>query len=159
MEKINIDEETGIHYGVIDANLVTKWYKKCDTDFGEPCCPKCGKEVKYIDDIPEDCGYFCSDWEDNRNDYCCLRCKSTFEEDDVFPDRADFYFYDDGKLRACHPHDNTTISVSRSPYYTWMPPQVLGGEKAYCFGHEWFDWEAPYPVYTVENDLRIQPGE
>ena len=39
----NVDQETGIRYGVIPAHTVLDaWSFSFDADYGEACCPKCG---------------------------------------------------------------------------------------------------------------------
>ena len=160
----DIDPETGIRFGMINANLVGKWYEKCDADYGEATCPKCEGKVEDIDEAPEDPWLSNDGWEVCGSDYCCFECKYTFEVDVAFPDVADFYFYDDGELRACHPHDDQSISMSKSPYWTWVRTVEDRADwhrvKTYCFGHEWFEGGiAPYLMYSVEDGSIVQPGE
>ena len=40
----------------------------------------------------------------------------------------------------------------------WVEHTPEDGERAYCFGHDWFeDKAAPYPVYSVATGELVPP--
>lgn len=68
------------------------------------------------------------------------------------------------------------IFVSKSPFFTYAQfcsPCVPGacnldspladaveGNKCFCIGHDWFDdSKAPYPVFSVETGLPVEPSK
>lgn len=183
----NVDEENGIHYGVISVFDLPHFYESSTPDYGEPCCPKCGEEASDIDEAPDNYGVPCiktddgvhwypndSGWEDNGNELCCLNCKYTFEVCEAsFPETPDYWFHDEDGYRACVRGDDSDVFFSKSPYYTWAqfcspcapgaghlgnPTEEGVGAKTYCPGHDWFDGlKAPYNVYSVESDEPILP--
>jgi len=133
----NIDKENNIRYGVIHQNEVLQvWY-----DSSEPIypCESC--------EITE---------EEKENDGCCF-CEPIG------------FSVDNGKYIA-DSDDYGDIFITKSPYYTraqFCSPCAPGacyltnpcddGEKAYCFGHDWFEnGKAPYPVYRVCDDKLIE---
>jgi len=128
MGETNIDRTTGIRFGVISQNDVLQAW----ADSSEPDYgePTCG---------------------------CC-------------GDEPLGWGLDDGEYVAMA-DQHGEIMILRSPYYTkagFCSPCVPGachlsepcndGEKAYCFGHDWFDdGVAPYPVYSVETGKEVSP--
>lgn len=164
----NIDTDTGIRYGVISQNSVLQaWADSSEAEYGEPTCGKCGNPAISACDTPET-----SEWEElGPGDYACLECKRVFWSDEAFSDEPLGYSYEgDGyKLTDCLDSD---IFVLKSTYYTFAQfcsPCVPGagnldtpcenGPKTYCLGHDWFeDGQAPYPVYSIETNERINPN-
>lgn len=168
----NIDLETGIRYGVIHQNAVLQaWCDSSEGDYGDPSCPLCGNEaidinhpdVPVLDDDPDE-------WECNGRDFACLDCKCAFDSSEAFGDEPLGFTLDDGEYKA-QSDDYGDIFILESPYYTraqFCSPCAPGachlenpcddGEKAYCFGHDWFDeGVAPYPVFRVDNNEPVQP--
>ncbi len=170
----NIDVETGIRYGVIPVvDIGQAWYDSSEPDYGEPTCPECGNPATELSDgWPEE--YFGDgDFENEGDDYVCLDCRRSFYADGAFelmiPLSWSVY---DGEYTAVQGGDDTDVFIIKSPYYTraeFCSPCAPGacylrnfysdGEKAYCFGHDWFeDGIAPYPVYRVEDDSEVFPA-
>lgn len=169
MGQTNIDHENGIRFGVIPQHEVLQaWADSSEPEYGDPHCPKCGNECELTEDIDEDC----EDYEVARGscgDYSCESCRYSFDGDEAFGDEALSYSLDDHEYKAtCGEVD---IFILRSPYYTraeYCSPCAPGacyllnhdeaGDKAYCFGHDWFDeGRAPYPVYSVATNELINP--
>lgn len=145
--RTNIDQATGIRYGVIPANdLGESWYESSEPDYGPPSCGKCGNEAVEIDNVPfdlDDCktirqdGMFrkhdvlripkdhrweCGDkreWHDEGRDYACLDCARSFDSDDAFAEEAiGGINLDDGEYKATQGHDDCDVFILESPYYT-----------------------------------------
>jgi ribosomal protein L37AE/L43A len=154
----NRDKNTGIRYGVISQNEVLQaWADSSEAYYGKPHCPKCG------DELPN--GFSDGDR--------CPSCKHYIESvgEECLPDEpASFYYEAEGYSAECA--SDGDIFVMKSPYFTYaqfcspcapgacylMSPLDEPGEsnKAYCFGHDWFEsGVAPYPVYSVETGEKI----
>lgn len=132
MGQTNVDKETEIRYGVISQNEVFQAW----ADSSEP----------YYD--CDDCEY------EQGDDGCELSCCESTS------------FYIDNKDYQAECGESGDIFIIKSPYYTFAPfcspcipgacylmSSCEGGEKAYCFDHDWFDDEkAPYPIYRVSDD-------
>ena len=129
----NVDLANGIRYGVISQNSVSQaWCDSAEAQYPEPELDENGEPIE--DDFCEPIGWNYSD--------------------------------DGYELTDCLDND---IFVLKSPYYTFAQfcsPCVPGagnldnampdGVKTYCLGHDWFEeGKAPYPVYSVETDLRV----
>ena len=111
-------------------------------------------------------------------DYACDSCRLLFDGEDAFGDIPNAWYVgaldeneklipdSDGYL-ATQGGDDCDIFILKSPYYTraaYCSPCAPGacylaspcddGDKAYCFGADWFDTESPcpYPIYRVDND-------
>jgi len=170
MGQTNIDPENGIRYGVISQYSLDYWEEGSEPDYGKATCPDCGTPADDIDEAPEDYGAL-EDWEDNGNEYCCLKCRYSFEAEEAWGDEPLGWVYDKGGYEAHQTRDDSDIWVTKSPYYTraqFCSPCAPGachldhpmpeGEKAYCFGHDWFEGGvAPYPVYRVEDGSLVKP--
>lgn len=155
----NIDPNTGIRYGVIPGNELPGWaLEEFTPDYGEPSCPSCGSECgdgRYFDDRP-----------------ICLNCGGELSPDNVYPDSPYSWILDKDGYQA-QQHEDNDIFVFRSPYYTrasfcspcapgacYLTNPCSDGEKAYCFNHDWFEGgTAPYPVYRIDTDKLVNPGE
>lgn len=118
-------------------------------------------------------------------DYACDDCRYLFDADQAFGDEANGYYVgvddDNGKLipdsdgyLATSYDSQGDIFILKSPYYTraaFCSPCAPGacylkspdsdGDKAYCFGVDWFDSEfpCPYPIYRVDNDELVYTPE
>lgn len=161
--KTNIDLHTGIRFGVIHQNDVgAAWYEDAVAIYGDPTCPKCGRETEFTDDKVRNV------LPDGPGEYWCERCQSNFDSDDAFPDEPKSYTYDkDGYVAMCG--DSGDIFIMKSPYYTnsqFCSPCAPGagslmnpchdGPKTYCFGIEWFiENKAPYDIYLVSTNELI----
>lgn len=151
----NVDDETGIRYGVIDRSEVLQaWCDSTEANYIYTC-PYCGHELKK--------GMYAK------------KCGSCHKKID--PDR-DFdmlepvsYFIDDGEYKAECDSDGGDIFITKSPFYTkcqfcspcapgagYLMNPMKNGIKAYCFGHDFFDsGKAPYRVYRVDDDSEVMP--
>lgn len=112
-------------------------------------------------------------WEHARHecaDYHCENCHYVFGSESAFGDEpAGGFVLDDGEYVASLDSYNDVFIV-KSPYFTraqFCSPCAPGachldnpcddGERAYCFGHEWFeDGKAPYPVFSMATGEEIK---
>lgn len=161
MGRTNIDTTTGIRFGVISMHEVTQaWCDSSEGDYGEPTESECGECGKVF---PVQCAY--------GTEMECPHCGEITEIG--LPDFAEplAHYVDDGEYKAAQSSDDRDIFILKSPYFTraaFCSPCAPGacylmspdddGEKAYCFGHDWFeDGKAPYPVYSVATGALINP--
>jgi len=154
--KSNVDSETGIHYGVIPANVVGQtWWDDSEPDYGLPTCPKCEKEIEH-DSYPETCPY------------CEFQADET---SDFFPENPLSFNYNQDGYEMVQGADDWDIFILQSPYYTycqycspcapgagyllnWMDQDK--GVRTYCLDKTWFeDDKAPYPVYEVKTGKEV----
>lgn len=168
--RVNIDQETGIRYGVISMNsLACEATSDFEPDYGEATCPKCGNAATNYAEID---GERCEGWEHcgGCHDYGCTDCEITFDACDAFSEQADGFSYDCDGYHAVNCLDND-VMLLKSPYYTkatFCSPCVPGAGSlesegddchAYCFGHEWFEnGKAPYRVYSVVDHSEVLPS-
>lgn len=153
----NINKETRLRFGVISQDTVGQaWYEDAEADYGEPHCPKCGRELKEPEDrhVCEHCGH-----------------EIRWVGDECYGDEPLGFSFEDDKytLVSCLDFD---IMVLKSPYYTYAQfcsPCVPGAcnlnspltepsenNRCYCLGPEWFeDHKAPYPVYSVKTKMLV----
>ncbi len=167
MGQTNIDKETGIRYGVIHWNLLNEWiHESLEADYGDPHCPNCGNEAsEATDDAADD-----RDLEPYRScsvaDYGCTDCGIFFDGEDAYGDEPQSFTLTDEAYTATAGTDGD-IFILKSPYYTkaeFCSPCAPGacylaspdsdGDKAYCFGPDYFDDDrpCPYHVYRVDTD-------
>jgi hypothetical protein len=170
--KTNIDHETGIRFGVINADEISgEMFPDFVADYGEPTCPKCGGNVSDDTDV---------------KDYHCNDCNLNLDSWECFPEEPWAFFLtphagDKEVYKAhCTNDSNRDIFIEKSPYFTYAQycsPCAPGacylmnwledtedryklrgpGPKAYCFGHDWFeDGKAPYPVYCVKTGNLVE---
>ncbi len=166
---VNIDRVTGIRHGVIHQGAILQaWADSSEASYGDPTCPKCGGEVLDAattkNNYPPLYSYGCTDYE-------CEECRVTLDSGDVFGEEPLFYAYDGDGYMCEQRGDDCDIFILQSPYYTraaYCSPCAPGacyitspcedGDRAYCFGHDWFEeGRAPYPVYRVEDDALVAP--
>jgi ribosomal protein L37AE/L43A len=158
MGRTNVDPANGIRYGVISQNSVGEaWCNNSEPYYGAPTCPKCGDEVN----------------KSKSKDFYCRKCRKHLWSDECYGDEPLGFEYEKHGYKLSTVMDNTCIMVLMSPYYTfakYCSPCVPGagdldspvedGAKSYCLGHDWFeDGKAPYPVYRVVDDVRVEPKE
>lgn len=152
--RTNIDQETGIRYGVISQHTVgERWYDAAEPQYGDPTCPKCGAIVHPAR---------------ANKDYRCRACRANYWSDEVYGEEPIGYTFEDSEYSITDCLDSD-IMICRSPYYTFAQfcsPCVPGagnldtpmpdGVKTYCLGADWFeDDRAPYPVYRVSDDSLV----
>lgn len=158
--KTNVDNETGIRYGVIPAHTLEDWiWEEFEHDYGKPHCPACGSEI------------FSEPVTGNKDHYCD-ECNQDFYSEEVYPDSPVSIFLDKDGYQA-EVDEYNDIFVFKSPYYThaqYCSPCAPGacylmnstpeGDKAYCFNGEWFPGgKAPYPVYSVKTGKLVKTKE
>lgn len=160
----NRNQQTGIRNGVINQNHVGEsWFESSEAFYGKPHCPECGGE------LPKDF--------DDYND--CPHCDHGIGVvgEECYPESPLSHFYEKDGYSA-EAGESGDIFVFRSPYFTYAQfcspcapgacylsaflcnpdPETDKDNRAYCFGHDWFDdGKAPYPVYSVETGELINP--
>ena len=127
----NIDDKTGIRYGVINSKEVLEaWCHSSEPDF-----------IECREDEDNDCLEPLS-YSVNNNEY-----QATCGEDgDIFIVKSPYYT----RCSYCSPC---------APGAGWLMSPNPKGVKAYCFGHDWFDsGVAPYPVYSVKTNKEMKGG-
>lgn len=167
----NRDNKTGIRYGVISQNEVLQaWADSSEPDYGDPTCPKCGNKAKPCKRRDyrtyEYAKHECAD-------FVCTGCKYVFGSESAYGDEPNGWAYESNGYSATCGEDGD-IFILKSPYFTYAQfcsPCAPGAcylmnsldapcedNKAYCFGHDWFDGnKAPYPVMSVKTGLPVQP--
>lgn len=167
--RTNIDNETGIRFGVISQHSVSQaWCDNSELLYPDPVCPNCGGAVRSL--APDDDLDALEQFERGCADYICDACKLTADSADCIGDESIGSEIDDGEYKAVDCLDSD-IMILKSPFYTkadFCSPCVPGagdlnsenedGVKAYCFGHDWFDeGKAPYRVFSVADDTEVLP--
>jgi hypothetical protein len=176
----NRDPDTGIRYGIIPRNdILQAWSDSSEPDYGEPHCPECGNEAVEFDAPMPDGAAEDADRSDYArdadacNDYACDDCKHVWDSSNVFGDEPNEFTFEGDGYKAFS-DDAGDVWCVKSPYYTraqFCSPCAPGachlshpcadGERAYCFGSDWFDDEepCPYPIYNVSDDACIYTPE
>jgi hypothetical protein len=147
----NIDQQTGIRYGVISQHTITEAWSDAEPDYGPPHCPGCGSII---------------------DDSCyCEQCDRDWDSSQCYLDEPIGWVYDrDGYfMRDCLDSD---VFVIKSPYYTYgqfcspcVPGAVnlecpmlkaSGAPKGYALGPEWFEgYQIPYQLYRVSDNVEM----
>jgi hypothetical protein len=151
---MNIDKETGIRYGVIPMHEVMQaWCDEAEPHY-VPICPHCGNFVL-----------------EEFEPQICESCGEEITEDDLDMIEPIAWYVDDGDIHAEQSCDDPDIFVLKSKYFTYCAfcsPCAPGagyimdqrdketGIKAYCFGHDWFDDQAPYRLYYVKTNRPVR---
>lgn len=152
----NIDVETGIRFGVINANELDPWFWEEVEEIYNPTCPSCGTGLPDEFNINED--------------NICPECKEEIDHDEQYGDSPDLTILNKDGYEGVVDSYNDLV-LTKSPYYThaqFCSPCAPGagslsnpcesGPKTYCLGHEWFESEvAPYPVYRVDDNTEVSP--
>jgi len=173
LRKANVDNENGIHYGVISIHEVTQTW--CDSSEAiypdEVFCPNCGQEIELISEgkskqLPDNQGVEVED-----DLYHCKNCNEDIYASDINIEMDPISFIYEKEGYSCsQTADDTDIFILKSPYYTYcqycspcapgagyIMNTVEDGIKAYCFGPDWFEGEkTPYPVYDVKTGKLIK---
>jgi len=127
--KSNRNHETGIHYGVIQANHVGQaWYEDSEAYYDTESCQ--------CEEFMCDCEPL-SFYIDNDE----ITAEQTADDPDIFILKSKYFTY----CQYCSP------CAPGAGYLENYTDKDIG-IKAYCFGHDWFeDEKAPYPVYDIET--------
>jgi hypothetical protein len=163
----NIDNETGIRFGIIHQNSLNldMVSNEMESHYPEPCyaedinCPRCGKFFRVTPNHK---------WGDAVR---CYSCQHQFELDMPEFMEPSHSTYEKEEYNVYQVYDEYNLRVTKSPYYTlanFCSPCYPGagdldtpnpkGVKTYCLGHEWFEQDfAPYPVFRVEDDMLVDP--
>jgi len=129
----NRDSESGIRYGVISVNSVERWWDSAE--------PHYEHEESSPDQCEEDC--MCEPVSHDVDKAGVVA--SSGESGDIFVFKSPFFT----RAAFCSPC---------APGACYLASPCDDGERAYCFGHEWFEGgEAPYPVYSVKTGLLVEP--
>lgn len=166
---VNRDPVTGIRYGIIPLHALGEF--ACDSFEPEydASCPKCGDELP--DDMTEE------DHTDEHGKswwgFKCPACGHVFPSEHAYGDEPSRTVLKDGEYEGMLDSSGDAWCF-KSPYYTraaFCSPCAPGacylaspcddGERAYCFGPDWFDDDnpAPYPIWRVDNDEQVTVGE
>ena len=154
----NINFDTGIRYGVIQANHVGEaWYEDSESVYVYNCphcgsgplkkgadarrCPNCHKSIKD------------GDWDDNepigfKYEKEGYKCTQDSDSPDIFVCESPFFTY----AAFCSP------CAPGACYLETELEEPSDSNKAYCLGHDWFEeGKAPYTVYSVETGKVVEP--
>jgi hypothetical protein len=164
----NVDRATGIRFGVISMHDLEEWASEgFEPQYGNASCPYCGNEAAASDEGEGDR----DDYEEihRGREFACDSCRVKFDGQDAFPEEPHGYTLD-GEYKA-EWHNDGDVFVLSSPYYTHaafcspcapgachLSSPHEGGERCYCFGHDWFEGnKAPYPVFRVSDGSPVAP--
>ena len=174
--KANIDNATGIRFGVISQNaeglnqdaLQDIWSNGRDLDFEQYQAEAKEKLRSVLSDYFSD--YKMGDGKESRLDRAVSDAFDAIEQEisDAYNSDCPSMLYEEGgyRIQTSSPND---LFVTKSPYFTnaqFCSPCAPGaghleshcptGPKTYCLGHDWFDsGQAPYPVFSVETGEQI----
>jgi hypothetical protein len=171
---VNIDQSTGIRYGVIPANAVEYWHDVAEVDYGPPTYPRCGSEsiaefeprrgskkrAALVAQAAEVGGFDLAR---------CKACGEISDGDELCGESCMTFVHSGGVEAFCG--EDGDIFIVASPYYAhaaFCSPCAPGacyllnehgdGAKAYCLGHDWFDdGGAPYRVFSVATGEEVMP--
>jgi hypothetical protein len=164
----NVDQETGIHYGVIALHELLPeaaddiFTTGDDLGFEEMQIQAKADLAAAIASAVENYGSVDAEKAaeeiiDNLEWHDCMGVSGPYE-------------YSSEGITVRTMSDNTEIFVLKSPYYThsqFCSPCAPGagylmnpcpdGPRTYCLGHDWFEGrKAPYPVYSVETGELVE---
>jgi len=99
--KTNVDEKTGVRYGVISCHSVASWiWDEMDAVYSAHC-PHCGEDL--AEGFDPDC------------DGDCPHCEESFDHGEQFADEADCWTYNANGLQFFSDRDCTNFTVTKSP--------------------------------------------
>lgn len=163
----NINLETGIRYGLLGMGNehLADWVAG-ELEFLEidPVCPECGETFENFESN-DDSDYVCP--------HCGYESDNLMDSDEFYPENSPMGITSDGYKAELS--ENNELWIFESKYYTYADlcspcapnagdldsaDEDTGTFKTYCLGHEFFEsGTAPYPVYKVDTDERIQTEE
>lgn len=158
----NIDQSTGIRFGVISINSLPGWIlNEEEPDYGEPSCPECGSEDITLD-------------EDDDSQMVCHSCDHSFDEQDQLPEEPRSWKLEADGVTMTRNGDDSDYFIDKSPFYTlcqfcspcapgagYVTNQVEDGVKTYCPPPSWYrdhDEEVPFKTYSVRTGKAV-PGK
>lgn len=167
---VNRDPETGIRYGIIPSHALGNCIEDFELQY-DACCPHCGEE------LPEDTQFTSRTVKRPGGSFSnvyaadCPACGKLIREHEQYSDIPSRQVLDNGEYQG-HIDSSGDAWCLKSPYYTraaFCSPCAPGachlnnpcddGERCFCFGHDWFDdGVAPYPVYSVSTNERVEPA-
>ena len=155
---------TGIRYGVMSANCesLNDWFWESVEPHYSEWCPNC---CESLDEGWESAGEETDDY-----NYCCPHCGHNIDDGDQYGEEPDANIIQDSEITGFVASSND-IWVTDSPFYThaqYCSPCAPGaghlenpcddGVRTYCLGHDWFDGQAPYPVYSIKTEELVMMG-
>jgi|GEM_PF-1506189 len=176
----NRDPETGIRYGIISLHKLGEFSADSFEAEYDACCPHCqadwpdNAETKFypasnLDENGEErpryerrAGYYAT----------CPACEKLVREDDTIGEEPSRHVLKDEGYEGMLDSSQDAWCF-KSPFFTraaFCSPCAPGavslsspcddGERAYCFGHDWFEGgAAPYPIYSVETGDVVRSPE
>jgi len=149
--RANIDERTGIRFGVISQHSISEAWSEAEANYGDPHCPGCGAVI---------------------DDSCyCDNCDKDWDSSECYPDEPLGWVYDkDGYfLKDCLDSD---VFIIKSPYYThgqYCSPccpgavnldcpmdRESGAPRGYALGPDWFEgYQVPYRLFQVSDNTEM----
>lgn len=172
----NVDTSNGIRTGVIPVGSLADWaLDEFQPVYPDPTCPHCGNAVTDVD-IDDETQFGPAGRFEHYGkectfpEYACEHCEKLLAQDDCIADEPSGHEHDSDGTRAILDSYND-VFITLSPYFTraqFCSPCAPGachlshpmdnGERAYCFGHEWYESKkAPYPVYAVATGEPVPP--
>lgn len=133
---VNMNEKTGIRYGVISVQKVDLFYEDAE---GRWSCDDCQYAIDDEEEYNPECDYCEST--SYLIDTKTLAAEQSADSPDIFVYKSAFY----ALCALCSPcAPNAGDLASKGDY------------KTYCFDHGWYEGDkAPYKVYSVETGKEI----
>lgn len=167
----NIDNETGIRYGVIPQNSVIQAWADESEPITNLACPHCGDDL--TQEMYDEATSCCSkegDPEDLKL-RTCPSCNTVLCDTDFMDSEPTGFIINTDDLLAQQDSNDCDIFIIKSPYYTlcdfcspcapgagYILNQNKEGCKAYCFGPDFFDEddEDKPTIYRVSDDSIVE---
>jgi hypothetical protein len=166
---LNVDHQTGIHYGVIPAADVGQvWWDNVEPVYGPPTCPRCGSENL----VPYDLTAGRESLRPEEDNMRCRRCGIISLQECCAPEDPIAWVFQGEQYVLHQSQGSPDIFVLRSPYLTfgrYCSPCAPGavylkdyhrfGAPAFCLDPSWFDGGvAPYGVWRIDDHTLVQPA-
>jgi hypothetical protein len=159
----NRDATTGIGYGIIPLSALSEFAHESFEAEYDDLCPHCGE------DWPADLetGRLHDRGSHKERGADCPACGKFVRDGDTTGDEPSREVLDDGSYQGFLDSSGDAW-FTLSPYFTraqfcspcapgacYLTNPTEDGERAYCPGPDWFDDEAPYPIYSVATGRRV----